>query len=117
MTVSQAILRADALAPNTLSQPDKCHHLAQVDQRVGRELFEQSRRVAPALPEISDPAAELLIPAPWDEAYVYYLAAMIEYARGEVTRYNEHIALFNSLWEGYADYLCRTRLPRGGFRY
>ena len=117
MTVSQAILRADALAPNTLSQPDKCRHLAQVDQRVVCELYEYNRQAVLALPKVDEPAAELLIPAPWDEAYVYYLAAMIEYARGEIARYNEHIALFTSLWEGYAAHLCRTRPTRGGFRY
>lgn len=117
MTVSCAIARADALAPNTLSHPEKCRHLALTDERVLRELYPLHRITPSEPPRVSDPAAELLIPSPWDEAYVYYLAAMIEYERGEIARYNEHIALFHALWGAYADHLRRTHLPRGGFRY
>ena len=117
MTVSQAIERIDTLSPNMLSHPEKCRHLAAVDERIFYELYRANRITPPELPDVSDPAADLMIPSPWDEAYVYYTAAMIEYARCESARYNEHIALFHTRWGGYADHFRRTHLPRGGFRY
>ena len=117
MTVSNAIERTDALTPNLLTHPEKCRHLAVLNERVLYELYDPHRMAAPELPDVSEPTAELLIPSPWDEAYIYYLSAMIEYARGENARYNEYIAMFHTLWGAYADHFRRTHLPRGGFRY
>ena len=117
MTVSQAIDRIDTLSPNMLNHPEKCRHLAVLDERVLYELYQPKGMAAPALPDVSDPVTDLLIPSPWDEAYVYYTAAMIEYARGEMARYNEHISMFHTLWGAYADHFRRAHLPCGGFRY
>lgn len=117
MTVSQAIDQVDALAPNMLMHPEKSRHLAVLNERVLYELYQANRVTLPDLPDVSDPSADLLIPSPWDEGYVYYTAAMIEYARGDNARYNEHIGMFHSLWGAYADHFRRTHLPRGGFRY
>ena len=117
MTVSQAIEQIDALSPNMLSHPEKCRHLAVLDERVRCELYQDKGMVQPILSDVHDPAADLMIPSPWDETYVYYTAAMIEYARGETARYNEHIGMFHTLWGAYADHLRRAHLSRGGFRY
>lgn len=112
MTAATAMERADALSPNSFTQPEKCRHLATLENRVRVELMGQATEADPPAPD-----ADLLIPAPWDEAYLYYLAAMIAYTQGETARYNEHIALFHTLWGAYADHYRRTHLPRVGFRY
>lgn len=117
MTVTQAIERADALTPNGCSRPEKLRWLASLDGRVKRELHDTHHGAPAELPEESE-GETLLIPAPWDEAYLYHLSAMIAYAQGETARYNESIAMFRALYADYADHYRRTHLPRGGtFRY
>ena len=117
MTVAQAIEHVDTLAPNMLSHPEKCRHFAVLDERVLYEMYQPGHLTPPVCTDVGDPAAELMIPSPYDEAYIYYTAAMIEYARGESARYNEHIAMFHTLWGAYSDHFRRIPLPRRGFRY
>ncbi len=51
---------------------------------------------------------ELSLPPPYDGAYLRYMEAQIDYANGEYGKYNNAMDLFNTLWQGYAAYYCRT---------
>ena len=125
MTAIEAITRTDRMSPNQIADPEKLRWLSVLDGRVRRELWDThydsesaSRQNESETGTILDPTAELLIPHPWDETYLYWLAAMIDHTLGEIGRYNENIALFHSYYGAYADHYHRTHLPRGGaFRY
>lgn len=58
-----------------------------------------------------DGARVLLIPPPWDEAYVYYLYAQMDQRLGEIERYNNDAALFNTTYEEARAYYNRTHMP------
>ena len=61
----------------------------------------------------TDMNTELLIPAPFDEAYLRWLEAQIDYANGEYSKYNNSIERFNTSWNGYKNHYNRTHMPKG----
>ena len=58
-----------------------------------------------------DMETELLVPAPYDEMYLRWLEAMIDYHNGEDERYNNAITLFNNAFDGYKKYYTRNHMP------
>ena len=56
-----------------------------------------------------DGDAQLKIPAPYDEAYFYWLEARIHYQNGDFTRFNNASAMFNALWQSYSDFCHRNK--------
>ena len=46
----------------------------------------------------------LLVPAPFDEMYLRWLEARIDYASGEYDRYNNAMAMFQALWDAYRNH-------------
>jgi hypothetical protein len=68
--------------------------------------------------EDTDPQTELLVPAPWDELYIHWLEAQIDYHNGEYTKYNNSAARYNELLQEYASHYTREHKPlvvRPGF--
>ena len=56
---------------------------------------------------------ELLVPAPFDEVYLRWLEAQIDYANGEYDKYNNAILMYQTAYDGYANYYNRTHMPVG----
>lgn len=54
---------------------------------------------------------ELIAPAPYDEMYVRWLEAQIDYANGEIGKYNNSIAVFNTAVTNFRNYYNRQHLP------
>lgn len=54
---------------------------------------------------------DLLAPAPYDEMYLRWLEAQIDYYNGEEDRYNNSIILFNNAYEDYKKHYTRTHMP------
>ena len=61
----------------------------------------------------TDPNTVLLVPAPWDEMYLHYMQAQIDYANGDMTRYTNGAALFNTSLAAYKNHYNRTHAPKG----
>lgn len=63
-------------------------------------------------------ATELLVPAPYDDIYVRWLEAQVDYANGEYGKYNNSITMYNSAYAEYANYYNRKHMPKGSkFKY
>ena len=58
----------------------------------------------------------LLLPPPWDEAYVHHLEAMTYYATGEYARYENARIMAEKLLGEYKAHVRRTHRPPGGGR-
>lgn len=58
----------------------------------------------------------LLLPPPWDEAYVHHLEAMTYYATGEYARYENARIMTEKLLGEYKAHVRRTHRPPGGGR-
>ncbi|MBQ7873761.1 MAG: dockerin type I repeat-containing protein [Oscillospiraceae bacterium] len=56
---------------------------------------------------------ELFVGMPYDELYLRWLEAQIDYHNGEIERYNNSITAFNSAYSAFERYYNRTHLPKG----
>lgn len=63
--------------------------------------------------EKTDLDTELLAPAPYDEMYIRWLEARIDYANGEFGKYNNSLTAYNDASVLYARYYNRNHMPKG----
>lgn len=117
MTLQQAIDRIDAIMHNTYSREQKVEWLSRLDSMVQRliiDTHEGGDSVAFAgYDDSTGMDTVLLAPAPFDEMYVRWLEAQIYYANGEYDKYNNAILMYQTAYDGYANYYNRSHLPKG----
>ena len=117
MTIMDAINRVDTLKPNRYELSEKIKWLSTLDERVKRTIIDTHEgaegTVHEAYTEETALTTELLIPSPYDEVYVYWLEAQIDYWNGEMPKYNNSIDMFNTAYGAYANHYNRTHMPKG----
>ena len=117
MTINDAISTIDNLKHNTYSQHDKVRWLSRLDSMVKRLVIDTHEGgndvIFTSYTVNTDPDTELLIPEPFDEAYLRWLEAQIDYTNGEYEKYNNSIEMFNKSWNEYQNYYNRTHMPLG----
>lgn len=117
MTIIEAISQIDDLKHNTYEQKDKLEWLSRLDSMVKRlviDTHDGGEDVSFAgYTYDTDIHTELLIPAPYDEAYLRYMEAQIDYTNGEYEKYNNSIEAFDASWTAYQNYYNRTHMPKG----
>ena len=117
MTVSQAIDRTDRLKPNSYAYADKLVWLSQLDGTVKKEIIDthEGGAEAPFVPytEDTDPERVLLADAPYDEMYIHYLSAQIDYANGEFERFNNANRLFEAATSAFRNAYNSAHPPKG----
>lgn len=116
MTLAQAILRADALKPNTYTSGEKAAWLYELDGRVKREIHDTHENMADTPltgydAEVNADTA-LLVPEPYSEIYVYWLFTKIDFLNAETARFNNSALMFNTAWINYANHINRTHAPK-----
>ena len=115
MTIAEVISRVDALKPNTYTPEDKVGWLSTLDSRVKTQIIDTHVCNDPinfyGYDSILDQETELLVPAPYDEMYLRWLEAQIDYHNSDDDRYNNAIILFNNAYEGYKKHYTRTHMP------
>lgn len=118
MKIIEAINRIDALKHNTYSQGEKVEWLSRLDAMIKTlimDAHEGSECICfSGYDESTDMDTQLLVPAPFDEIYLRWLEAQIDYANGEYDKYNNSILMYQTDYDGYANYYRRTHLPKGG---
>lgn len=106
MTALDAISWVDGKKHNVYSQEDKLFWLGQVE-KMAAQLH--SRCSLPtAQEEAVTPETVLMIPAPFDDLYLRYLEAQMDYTNQEYQKYNNAMALFAALWQDYANQVRRS---------
>lgn len=118
MTIQEAISRLDALKYNTYTNAEKIEWLSRLDGMVKRHIIDAHEGgenvIFQGYGEETDTDTELLVPEPYDEIYLRWMEAQIDYSNGEYDRYNASILLFNTEYEAYSAYYLRTHLPKSG---
>ena len=118
MKIIEAIQRLDALKFNTYSQNDKILWLSKLDLAVKRLILDNCEgHPAPDFKGYTEDTpldTELLVPAPFDEIYLRWMEAQIDYHNGENDRYNNSISLYNSMFEAYGNYYIKLHMPKSG---
>lgn len=117
MKISEAINRINQLKPNDFPQGEKISWLSQIDGIVKKEIIdthETDRNISfSGYDTMTSPETELLIKAPYDDIYIKWLEAQIDYYLGETAKYNNSIALFNAAFSEYVKYYNRNNMPKG----
>ena len=90
MTVKEAMKRADALRMNTVSDEQKAAWVSDLDGQLA-EMF----GIEPPVNNWPEEDRVLLMPAPHDDVYVFYLVAMIDYYNQESTMYVNDMDIYN----------------------
>lgn len=117
MKIIEAITQVDNLKHNTYSQADKIVWLSRLDAMVKRlviDTHEGSEDVYfGGYDEDTDLETILLVPEPYDEVYLRWLEAQIDYANGEYEKYNNSAEAYNIRWKEFQNYYNRTHMPKG----
>lgn len=101
-TMNSVIEELTGLKPNVYSEEDKYKWISRLDGMISAEVFRHEEPVKYAIPEDAD--KELLVTAPFDDIYVLYCAAMVDFYNREYTAYNNSVMMFNERFEAFKSY-------------
>lgn len=113
MTAWEAIRWVDEKKHNVYSAEDKLLWLNQAEKMVSQ--LRQRCALSPAAEVEGD--GELAAPAPFDQLYLRWLEAQIDYANQEFLKYNNAMTMFTTLWQEYANFLRRGAVGSGGWKF
>lgn len=113
MKAIEIIQRVDELEPNQYNIGQKLSWLAQLDGQIFRELTAAYEPQAVEPGEYSGGEETLLVPPPYAEGvYCRYLQAMMAAGNFETAKYNQQIAMYDSAYGQYRDWVLRSRKHR-----
>lgn len=115
MTIIEAISKIDELKPNSYSDHHKIGWLADLDGIIKNEIID-THEGGENIPysrynDNTDTGTVLLVPAPYDDIYVKWLEAKIDYANAEYGKYNNSSVAYNNAYSAYERYYNRHNMP------
>ena len=115
MTIAEAINKTDSIKPNTYSLPEKIAWLSHLDGKIKVDIIDTHEGYEKVSFSGYDEAVNmetvLLVPAPFDNIYLRWLEAQIDYANGEYRRFNSSITMYNAEYDEFANYYTRNHMP------
>ena len=117
MTIIEAINRIDSLKPNTYTKEEKIRWLSTIEGMIKRNVIDHHEGaenvVFDGYNEDTPVDTVLIVQEPYDELYVLWLEAMIDYTNGEFTKYNNVIIRYNDMYQMFFNDFNRTHMPIG----
>lgn len=116
MTIDEAIKEIDTLKPNAYPEDIKLRWLSRIDGTIKREVID-THEGGDAMPFAAysedqlGQGVQLLVPEPYSELYVHYLACQIDLSNAETARYNNSSIVFNTAYQTFTDWYNRTHIP------
>ena len=98
-SMNSVIEELDELKPNVYSDDAKYKWMARLDGMISLEVHNAEEAIQYNLPADAD--NELLVGAPFDDIYVLYCAAMIDFHNREYNNYNNSALMFSERLEAY----------------
>jgi hypothetical protein len=115
MTIMAAINLIDVLKPNTFEQSEKIRWLSILDGIVKTKIIDTHEGAEDVVfrpyDENTALTQELLIPHPYDDVYIRWMDAQIDYANVEYDKYNNSITTYNAAYLAFERYYNRTHKP------
>ena len=120
MKIIDAITTIDAIKPNSYPIQMKVRWLSLLDGKVKKELIDtheggENVEFSGYTQESLDQT--LLVPAPYDDMYIKWLEAQIDYANGEYGKYNNTITMYNNAYITYSKAYHREHLPKNTAKF
>ncbi len=110
MTVNKAIVLADGLRMNTVSDEQKALWLFTLDSDIADMMEQEVKNTFPH-------DRELLLPESDCDVYVKYLVAMIDYFNREVELYQNDLTLFNEAFDKACARYRRNNRPQKKYKW
>lgn len=121
MKIIEAISQIDSLKRNTYSTEQKIYWLSQLESMVKRLVIDTHEGGEDVhfdgFTADTDVQTVLLMPSPFDMAYIYWLEAQIHYANEDIDMYNSAILMFNTAFNEFKSYYKRTHVSKGCGRF
>lgn len=115
MTIIEAIALVDNLKPNTYTQDDKIRWLSKLDGVVKAEIIDTheggSEVSFRGYDENTQLETVLLVPAPYDDIYRFWLEAQIDYTNADFDKYNNSSMRYNAEYSAFERHYNRTHKP------
>ena len=115
MKIIEAIQKLDSLKFNTYKQDDKLDWLSRLDNMVKKQIIDthEGAESVSFNGYTADTPLDtvLLVPAPYDEVYLRWMEAQIDYHNGEINSYNNAIILFNTAFNAYKEHYNSAHKP------
>ena len=112
MTIAHAIARFDTLYPNEFPYAEKLRWLSVLDGQIFQEILsaypDNAGQTFEGYGIGTDKKTELLVPFPYDDVYIKYLAAQCDKIHSDVGRYVNSAAVFNAAYSEFAAFYNRT---------
>lgn len=115
MTILQVIRTVDEIKPNSISQNVKMLWLNEIESKIKKEIIDTHTGCECNFVfynETTDTNTNLIASEPYDNVYVYFLCAKIDFSLSEIDRYNNDMIMFNAYYRDYQNYINRTYLPK-----
>lgn len=115
LTAGEVLEEVDSLKPNTIEERRKKEWIEELELLLQefREGFEEEETGEKGLEEEGTGEEGLSVSAPYNEVYRYYLESKIDYANGEIEKYNNSRAMFNNALNAYENHYRRHHMPKG----
>ena len=119
MKISEAIAEVDNLKPNMYGTKDKIKWLSRLDARIYQEIVQTHERnegeedITFTPYTENDTDKELLVAQPYDEIYVHWLEAQIDYSNMEYDSFNNSNAMFEAVFAQFRNAHNRCHKPKG----
>lgn len=115
MTISEALQRFDALCPNAFGEEEKLRWLSTLDWTIKVEIIDTRKNDVSfhGYNTQTDLETRLLAQEPYDEMYIYWMQAMVDYHNGEMASYNNSMARFDELYTKFRNWYNRENRVKG----
>ncbi len=117
MTIIDAINSIDSLKPNGYTQSEKIKWLSKLDGMVKRMIIDTHEDGEDiefhGYTDDTPITTELLVKAPYDDVYLFWMESWIDYYNGEYARYNNSVMKFNETYSIFSDDYNRAHMPLG----
>ena len=122
MKIIEAINRIDAVKPNNYTQDEKIEWLSRLDWAIKVEIVDTHEGADAVIfdgySENTPLETELIAPAPYDDVYLKWIEAQIDYANGEIGKYNNAIRAYEDVYTAFESWYNRKHKPLGKqFKY
>lgn len=115
MTILEAIAKIDSVKPNSYTQVNKVEWLSDLDGIVKTAIIDTHEGgegiVFNGYDAETDTSTELLVPAPFEDIYIKWLEAKIDYYNAEYGKYNNSSVAYNAAFSEFERYYNRHHMP------
>lgn len=107
MTIQKLMEQIYETKPNGFAEQRLTDWLNEIESMIYTRILERAKdgpaESVKAYDYPADAEQELLLPLPYTGIYLYYIYAQIDFANGDMNRYNNDVAMYNALYKDFAD--------------